>query len=263
MNFSSKNKAALADHLGETGLGGFAPMRLQKFLARAGVASRRHSEELISSGRIQVNGCVVQEMGVKIDPYADEVRLDGETVSLGEKPVTIMLNKPAGFITTMEDDRGRPCVAELAPTDKYPGLFPVGRLDGETTGLLLFTNDGQLGYGLTHPKHHVVKTYVAKVKGRANAKQVGMLREGVQIHGGITAPAKVRILREEKQGSVLEIKIHEGRNRQVRRMCSAVNLPVLQLERVAIGPLTLGRLEQGSWRLVTQEELDGLIKAIG
>ena len=235
-------------------------MRLQKFLARAGVASRRHSEELILAGRVRVNGEVANELGTKVDPLVDQVMLDDELVSLGDAPVTIMLHKPAGYVTTMDDPQGRPCVADLIPLETYPGLFPVGRLDFDTTGLLLFTNDGQLGYHLTHPKHKVVKTYVAQVKGRANKKQLRLLAEGVEIQGGMTAPAKVRVLAQREQGSVLEIKIHEGRNRQVRRMCSAVNLPVLSLERTAIGAITLGKLPEGEWRLLTEEELAALVQ---
>lgn len=236
-------------------------MRLQKFLARAGVASRRHSEELITGGRVSVNGNITFELGTKVDPTKDAVCLDGEEVSLGNAPVTIMLNKPLGFVTTMSDPEGRPCVAELAPTDQYPGLFPIGRLDTDTTGLLLFTNDGQLGYRLAHPKHHVVKTYLAHVRGKAGKKQIRKLCQGVQIRGGMTSPAQVCIVGEWQEGSILQLKIHEGRNRQVRRMCGAVGLPVEMLQRVAMGPLKLGDLQLGCWRELTAEETKALCNA--
>ena len=241
--------------------GEFAPMRLQKFLARAGVASRRHCEELIASGRVSVNGQTVTEMGFKVDPASDAVALDGDPVSLGEAPVTIMLNKPAGFVTTMSDPEGRRCVADLVPLEQYPGLFPVGRLDCDTTGLLLFTNDGQLGYRLAHPKHHVDKTYVAHVKGRAGKKQISKLRRGVTIRGGLTSPAKVREIGSTPEGSILEITIHEGMNRQVRRMCSAVGLPVLELERIAMGTLHLDGIRRGCWRVLSDGEVEELCKA--
>lgn len=255
MTCNSKNSPTPGGVPGE-----FAPMRLQKFLARAGVASRRHSEELITSGRVRINGQVVTELGSKVDPAADKVELDGNEVSLGGKPVTIMLNKPAGYVTTMDDPEGRPCVAQLVPTDEYPGLFPVGRLDCDTTGLLLFTNDGQLGYRLAHPKHHVDKTYIAHVKGLAGKKQIAKLRRGVQIRGGFTSPAQVKEVGKTERGSILRITIHEGMNRQVRRMCAAVGLPVLELERVSMGSLRLTDVAQGSWRLLSDGEVDELCK---
>jgi 23S rRNA pseudouridine2605 synthase len=240
---------------------GFAPMRLQKFLARAGVDSRRHCEQVILDGRVQVNGHVVDELGSKVDPRVDEVRVDGAVVTLGDAPVTIMLNKPAGYLTTMADPQGRPCVADLEPFRRYPGLFPVGRLDLGTTGLLLLTSDGSLGYKLAHPKHHVAKTYVAHVSGRVKPGHVRRLRDGVMLRDGMTAPAQVRILREGAAGSVLELKIHEGRNRQVRRMCQAVGHPVLQLQRVALGPLQLSGLPPGAWRVLDEKEVADLLSA--
>ncbi|MBO4364718.1 MAG: rRNA pseudouridine synthase, partial [Eggerthellaceae bacterium] len=239
----------------------FAPMRLQKFLARAGVDSRRHCEQIILDGRVSVNGHVVDELGTKIDPRIDEVSVDGQVVSLGDSPVTIMMNKPAGYLTTMDDPQGRACVAQLEPFGRYPGLFPVGRLDKDTTGLLVITSDGALGYKLAHPKHHVVKTYVAHVHGKVSKQAIRKLCEGVMIRDGMTAPAQVRVLRDEATGSVLELKIHEGRNRQVRRMCQAVGHPVIQLERVAMGPLQLGNLPVGSWRMLSPQEIFDLRRA--
>ncbi|MFR1167543.1 MAG: pseudouridine synthase [Adlercreutzia equolifaciens] len=171
-------------------------MRLQKFLARAGVASRRHAEELIAAGRVTVNGARVTEMGVKVDPAADMVAVDGAPVALPEENATFLLHKPAGYVTTMSDPQGRPTVAALMADEllAHPGLFPVGRLDTDTTGLLLFTDDGQLGHGLLHPRRHVEKTYLALVEGVPDAGDVRRLREGVLLDDGPTLPAAVRVL---------------------------------------------------------------------
>ena len=160
------------------------PMRLQKFLARAGAASRRGSENLMTAGRVTVNGEVVTELGSKVDPLVDEVAVDGAVVRLADGPVTIMLHKPAGFVTTMSDPQGRPTVAELVPTERYPGLFPIGRLDFDTTGLLLFSTDGELGNGLLHPKHHVTKRYLACVEGRPTERDLEFLRRGIELDDG-------------------------------------------------------------------------------
>ena len=157
------------------------PMRLQKFLARAGAASRRGSENLMTAGRVTVNGQVVTELGSKVDPLVDQVAVDGVPVRLEGGPVTIMLHKPAGYVTTMSDPQGRPTVAELVPTDRFPGLFPIGRLDFDTTGLLLFSTDGELGNGLLHPRHHVEKRYLALVNGKPTPEQLGQLEQGIQL----------------------------------------------------------------------------------
>ena len=170
------------------------PMRLQKFLARAGAASRRGSENLMTAGRVTVNGQVVTELGSKVDPLVDQVAVDGIEVRLADGPVTVMLHKPAGFVTTMSDPQGRPAVAQLVPVDRYPGLFPIGRLDADTTGLLLFSTDGDLGNGLLHPKHHVAKRYLACVEGRPAERDLARLRRGVELDDGLTAPADVRLV---------------------------------------------------------------------
>ncbi len=242
-------------------------MRLQKFLARAGVDSRRHCEQIILAGRVCVNGTTVTELGTKVDPNCDVVTVDGETVSLGDTPVTIVLSKPSGYLTTMDDPQGRACIAQLDLFSKYPGLFPVGRLDKDTTGLLLVTNDGALGYKLAHPKYHVDKTYVAHVQGDVSEDELQNLRNGVLIYDVssnrkvMTSPAQARILRRIKTGSVLEITIHEGMNHQVKRMCKAVGHPVIKLRRIAMGPLQLGDLATGSWRVLDEAEIDALRKA--
>ena len=170
------------------------PMRLQKFLARAGAASRRGSENLMTAGRVTVNGQVVTELGSKVDPLVDQVAVDGVVVRLADGPVTVMLHKPAGFVTTMSDPQGRPTVAQLVPVDRYPGLFPIGRLDADTTGLLLFSTDGDLGNGLLHPKHHVAKRYLACVEGRPAERDLARLRRGVELDDGLTAPADARLV---------------------------------------------------------------------
>ena len=308
----------------------FETMRLQKFLARAGVASRRASEQLILDGRVAVNGEVVTELGTKVCVYAggaagtdkradkcaesgsaaddmpaiespaqkdgvnreDVVTVDGVAVTLCEETVTLMLNKPAGYVTTMDDPQGRACVASLVPLDRYPSLFPVGRLDRDTTGLLLFSTDGQLGNRLLHPRHHVSKTYLALTLGIPTDQALETLRTGVELSDGITQPACVDVLSGEeadqalscfefdqagasgtgnaarkmqsrrktrgKQRAVVRITIAEGRNRQVRRMLDAVGCPVIALHRCSFGQLTLDGVSRGAWRLLSAEEVAAL-----
>lgn len=269
------------------------PMRLQKFLARAGAASRRGSENLMTAGRVTVNGVVVTELGSKVDPLVDEVAVDGVPVRLADGPVTLMLHKPAGPLTTMSDPFGRPTVAELVPTDRYPGLFPIGRLDQDTTGLLLFSTDGDLGNHLLHPRHHVLKRYYALVEGAPSEPQLDRLRSGIVLDDGPTQPAQARLLAgaEEaaaralleapglpadasrqyraaraaraKKRTVVEIGLREGRKHQVKRMLDAVGHPVVALHRAAFGPLELGDLPRGGWRLLSAEEVAALRRASG
>ncbi len=235
------------------------PMRLQKFLARAGVASRRGSEDLMTAGRVSVNGVVVRELGSKVDPKVDVVRVDGREVHLADGAVYLMLNKPAGYLTTMSDPYERPCVANLVPIERYPGLFPVGRLDQDTTGLLLFTTDGDMGQRLLHPKHHVAKTYRAHVDGVPSEAQLDELRRGIVLDDGPCQPADVVLDRKRKDNTAdITIRIREGRKRQVKRMCSAIHHPVLELHRDIFGPLELGNLAAGKWRLLSQEEVAAL-----
>lgn len=240
------------------------PMRLQKFLARAGVASRRGSEDLMTAGRVSVNGDVVTELGTKVDPKVDTICVDGREVHLEDGSVYLMLNKPAGYLTTMDDPQGRPCIASLVPSDLYPGLYPVGRLDKDTTGLLLFTTDGDMGQHVLHPKHHVEKTYYAHVEGVPTDAEIAQLEQGIMLTDGMTAPAHVRVMDLRPDGSSdLEIIIHEGRKRQVKRMCSAIHHPVIDLHRQKFGPLVLRDVEEGSWRLLTDEEVKDLREAAG
>lgn len=265
------------------------PMRVQRFLARAGAASRRGSENLMTAGRVRVNGQVVTELGSKVNPLVDVVTVDGVKYSLSTAATFLMLNKPAGFLTTMKDPRGRSCVASLVPTKHYPGLFPVGRLDKDTTGLLLFTTDGQAAQNMLHPSKHVTKHYIALVEGIVLDEDLDCLRQGITLDDGPCAPAvcelvdmqsrqahpvveqlqHTRVSRHNaKQASslrqralsVVRIAIHEGRKHQVKRMLEAIGHPVVCLHRQSFGPLTLGNLAVGSWRLLTSQELASLTK---
>ena len=235
-------------------------MRLQRFLARAGVASRRGSEDLMTAGRVTVNGEVARELGTKVDTERDEVALDGRPVHLADGAVYLMLNKPAGYLTTMRDPHGRPCVAELMPCDRYPGLFPVGRLDLDTTGLLLFTTDGDLGQRLLHPSHHVWKVYEAYVDGLASERDLEPLRRGIELDDGPCQPARCRVLEERprERAAWVEVSIHEGRKNQVKRMLSRIGHPVLELHRARFGELDLGELRLGEWRELTATEVASL-----
>ena len=249
------------DRRPEDGAGGrIVPMRLQKFLARAGVASRRASENLMTAGRVTVNGEVVCELGAKVDPLVDEVAVDGTVVRLADGPHTIMLYKPAGVITTMKAQSQARIVADLVPSDKYPGLYPIGRLDADTTGLLLFSTDGELGNGLLHPSHHVPKTYLARVKGTPSRRALEALRRGVVLDDGPTQPAEVEAV--ENDASCIRLTIHEGRYHQVKRMLEAVGYPVVSLHRESFGPLTLGSLKPGEWRELDRGEVDSLRESI-
>ena len=234
--------------------------RLQKYLAEAGIASRRKSEEWIASGRVKVNGVVVTALGTKIDPQNDQVLFDDQPVVIsGEKKIYLMLHKPEGYVTTAKEQFGRPAVLDLV-RDVKQRIFPVGRLDYDTSGLLLLTNDGELTYRLTHPKYDVDKTYIAKLYGVPDDMDLQKFRRGVMVDGRKTRPAKIRILEIEKDRRfcTAEIILHEGKNRQVRKMCDAIKHPVAQLKRVATGTLTLGDLPKGAYRPLTEKEVQYL-----
>lgn len=235
-------------------------IRLQKYMALCGVASRRASEELIKDGKVQVNGKVVLEMGTVIDPGKDRVSVDGKTVKPEKKKVYIMLNKPVGIVTSLKDEKGRTVVTDLIEgVDER--IYPVGRLDSDTSGLLLLTNDGELAFKLTHPSKKIFKKYIAIVEGLPNKGELEKLRNGIKIDGRVTSKAKVKVLKNFGEDSILEIEIFEGRNRQVKKMCEAVNHPVKKLKRVAFGELQLGGLESGNWRFLNDEEL-ALIRSL-
>ena len=216
----------------------------------------------MTAGRVSVNGQVVTELGVKVDPTCDVVTVDGRVVALAGAPVYLALNKPAGVVTTMSDPQERTTVATLVPVKQHPGLFPVGRLDYETTGLLLFTTDGELAHRVLHPRWKVEKTYRVLVDGRVTEPELDRLREGVSLDDGLTAPARVTALRLGPT-SYCEIAIREGRKRQVRRMFSAIGHPVIELHRVSFGPVGLCDLSRASWRYLTDEEVAALQAAVG
>jgi len=231
-------------------------VRLQKYLADCGVASRRASEKLIAGGMVTVNGAVVTEMGVLIDPGADRVAYNGKPVVNNIKPVYIMLNKPRGYVTTARDQFGRLAVTDLVNLNER--LFPVGRLDCDTSGLLILTNDGGLAHKLTHPKFTVEKTYIATVAGVPAAGAFDALTLGVDIGGYVTQPARVEILETRGEHTDVKIIISEGKNRQVKKMCAAIGYPSIRLTRTAVGRLTLGTLKEGQWRRLTRAETDYL-----
>lgn len=233
-------------------------MRLQRFLALAGVASRRRSESLIAAGRVTVNGNVVQKLGTSVDPERDIVEVDDKRIEV-EKKVYVVLNKPRGYLSSIADSRGRPTVSELV-SDLSVRLYPVGRLDMDTEGVLLMTNDGELCHRLTHPRFGVEKTYRAEVVGKPSQKALEKLRKGVDLGGITSSPARVRLIRPVQVRSILEIVIHEGRKRQVKRMCKAVGHPVVSLRRVEFGGIRSGKLRPGQYRLLSDSEVAGLKK---
>jgi 23S rRNA pseudouridine2605 synthase len=232
--------------------------RLQKILAQAGVASRRAAEKLIADGRVTVNGQTVRTMGTKADPAHDDIRVDGRRLRSPQRTRYILLNKPAGYVTTRSDPQRRPTVIDLL-RDVHEYIFPVGRLDYDSEGLLLLTNDGTLAAQLTHPRHGVERTYEVRLAGTPDAEALERLRKGIVLDGRRTSPAEVALLssRRDREGA-LRLTIREGRNRQVRRMCEAVGHPVRALRRVRIGPLTDSRLKPGQWRELTPDEVRAL-----
>ena len=234
--------------------------RLQKYLANSGVASRRKCEDLILQGKIEVNGKVVTELGTKVNPERDIVKFNGKEVKQVEKMVYILLNKPIGYVTTADDQFGRETVLDLVKVKER--IVPVGRLDMYTSGALILTNDGDFVYKVTHPKHEIEKTYTVTVKGIVQNSEVEQLSKGVKIDDYTTKPAKVKILKTdtEKNFSRLEITIHEGKNRQVRRMCEAVNRKVLALHRSKIGGIGVKDIELGKWRYLKESEIQKLVK---
>ena len=234
--------------------------RLQKYLANCGVASRRKSEEYILQGKVKVNGEIVTELGTKINPEKDIIEFENKIIKEDIKQVYILLNKPIGYVTTADDQFGRDTVLDLVKVRER--IIPVGRLDMYTSGALILTNDGDFIYKVTHPKHEIDKTYTVTVKGIVQNSEVEQLRKGVQIEDYITKPAKVKILKTdiEKGISRLEITIHEGRNRQVRKMCEAVGRKVLALHRSKIGNIGVKDIELGKWRYLNSKEVEQLTK---
>jgi cytidylate kinase len=235
--------------------------RLHKILAHAGVASRRKCEDLIAAGRVTVNGELASTPGQRVDPEHDRIEVDGESISLPQTHTYVMLNKPAGYLSTVRDPHGRPTVLDLLETDKR--LYPVGRLDMDSEGLMLLTDDGGLTQRLTHPSYEHEKEYHVRVKGQPTQRNLELLREGIELEDGFTWPAEVSALRQEQGDTWLRFVIHEGRKRQLRRMCEAVGHPVRRLIRVRMGPLSLGNLAPGQYRILTKGEQAQLRQAVG
>ncbi len=236
--------------------------RLQKIISQAGVASRRAAEKMIAEGRVKVDGKVVTELGCKVDPATADIRVDGKRVSAAEPHVYFLLNKPKGYLSTARDERGRRTVLDLLP-EVTERVYPVGRLDNNTEGLLLITNDGTLMNGLLHPKYEVEKTYIARIMGEPDEVTLDRLRQGIRLEDGMTAPAKVRLLEQGGGQSRVEIAIHEGRNRQVRRMFAAIGCDVRALKRVRFAGLTLQGVKRGQYRELTPAELLALFRLAG
>lgn len=233
-------------------------VRLQRYLARCGVASRRASEKLISAGRVSINGTVITKMGVKVDPDLDVVCVDDEQVSIPKREHTFKLYKPTGYLTSMSDPHHDRFVRELIPIDEHPSLYPIGRLDLDTSGLLLFTTDGDLGHALSHPSMHVDKTYIALVEGMPTEEELDRLRDGIILDEFECAPAECRLLDVDRDSSRVEITIHEGKNRQVRKMMNAIGHEVLELERISFGPIRLDGMKPGQCLELTDAEYEAL-----
>lgn len=238
----------------------YKEIRLQKFLAEAGVASRRKSEELILQGKVSVNGKIVNQLGTKVNANEDLVEYNGKDVKIKNEYVYILLNKPIGYVTTVKDQFNRDSVLDLVKINKR--LVPVGRLDMYTSGALILTNDGDFVYKVTHPKHEIDKTYTVTIKGIINEDEINILRNGVKIDNYVTKPAKIKILRidEDKFQSRLEITIHEGKNRQIRKMCESIGHKVLALHRSKIAGIGVKDIPLGKWRYLSDKEVNMLKK---
>jgi pseudouridine synthase len=234
-------------------------MRLNKFLAQAGIASRRQADQMIKEGRVLVNDQIITEMGIQVNPAIDQISIAGQPVVLKAEYEYLILNKPPGFLSTVSDPFGRPTVMHLLPRGNTR-LYPVGRLDLDTSGLLFFTNDGELALALTHPRHLVEKVYRVKVNGIPNEQKLQDLATGVLLGDGLTAPAKVALEGMENGNAIIKITIREGRKRQIKRMMLAVGHPVVSLHRAAVGPLTLGDLKPGEYRKPSEIELKELYR---
>lgn len=235
-------------------------LRLQKYLAEAGIASRRKCEEYILQGRVKVNNKIVTELGTKVNPEVDKVFFDGKEIQSVQENVYILLNKPIGYVTTVKDQFNRDSILDLVKVKQR--VVPVGRLDMYTSGALLLSNDGEFVYKITHPKHEIGKTYTVTLKGIVTAEEVVSLEKGVNIGNYITKPAKVKILKIDKEKNIsrLEITIHEGKNRQVRKMCEAVGKKVQALHRTKIGNISVKDLKLGQWRYLSEKEVKELMK---
>ena len=230
-------------------------MRLEKFLSESGIASRRDAKQYITAGRVSVNSEKVLIPGTHIAPQQDEITFDGKPIRGKPKQIYLMLNKPAGYVTTVRDERGRPTVMALVP-DISERIYPVGRLDLDTEGLLLMTNDGDFAHRILHPSHEIQKTYIAWVEGQPNRREIQRMREGIEIEEGVVTSAKVDQTERREGQTQFKVVIHEGKKRQIRRMFHAIDHDVLHLKRIGIGSLSLGRLSIGKYRLLTPPETE-------
>ena len=228
--------------------------RLQKFMASCGIASRRKCEELILSGKVKVNGVIVKELGVKVNGNIDKIEYDGKVIKPEEKKVYIILNKPEGYITSVKDEKNRKTVLDIVKVEER--IYPIGRLDYDSSGLLLLTNDGDIYNKIIHPRVEITKKYIAVVQGEFKKQELEKFKKGVDIGGYITAKAEIKVLKYEDDKTTVEIGIHEGKNRQIRKMCAALNHNVLALKRIYIGKIKLGNLKRGEYRDLTREELN-------
>lgn len=234
---------------------------MQKIMAQSGVASRRKCEEIICEGRVKVNGRVITEPGCKVDSDKDVIEVDGNIIKKIDEKIYILLNKPVGYITSVKDQFGRPTVLDLLNGIKGR-VYPVGRLDYDTEGLLILSNDGELTYKITHPKHNIKKTYRALIQGKVKKDDIEAFEKGIAIEDYVTAPAKMEVVRYSKGNSIVDIIIHEGRNRQVRKMCSAIGHEVIRLKRTKIGEIGLRGLKSGKWRYLNDIEIGYLKKQV-
>ncbi len=230
--------------------------RLQKYMARCGIASRRKCEELILRGSVSVNDILITELGTKVKPSIDKVAVNGRPIVPEETKIYIVLNKPTGYVTTVKDEKNRPTVIDLINISER--IFPIGRLDYDTSGLLLLTNDGDIYNKVIHPRKAINKTYIALIKGTLNDAKIKLFNTGIDIGGYITAPADIKLLKQHSSSSEVKITIHEGKNRQIRRMCQNIGNPVLELKRIRVGDLSLGNIKIGSWRHLTSDEINYL-----
>ncbi|KRQ86633.1 Ribosomal large subunit pseudouridine synthase B [Caloramator mitchellensis] len=231
--------------------------RIQKYIARCGIASRRKAEELIFNGKVKVNGEIINDI-VLINPDNDIVEVEGKIISPEESKIYIMLNKPVGYVTTAKDEKGRKTVLDLINVRER--VYPVGRLDYDTSGLLILTNDGDFAYKMTHPSKEIDKVYIALVEGIPTEEEIERFKKGLKIEDYITAPADFKLIEKRGKNAIVRITIHEGKNRQVRRMCEKIGHKVLELKRIQIGKIKLGNLKVGEWRFLKQEEIDFINK---
>lgn len=227
--------------------------RLQKYMASCGVASRRKCENIILDGRVKVNDTVVYELGTKVDSKNDKVYVDSKLITKEENKIYIALNKPEGYVSTVKDDRGRKTLLDLVNVKER--IYPIGRLDYDTSGLIVLTNDGDIYNKIIHPRGEINKVYIAHIKGIPSNESIKTFCSGIDLDGYITSNANFKILKEFKDTCTVEITIHEGKNRQVRRMCDAINHPVISLKRISIGKLTLGNLKKGEWKYLHENDL--------